>query len=72
MMRKLARRAVVASTVAVTAIGLGDISAKVTVDGPGATPGTLRMSWNDWLQRPIATVSGTLGGQKVAYSFLAP
>jgi len=50
----------------------GDIAATVTVSGPGATPGTLRMSWNDWQERPMATVTGHLGGQQVSYSFLAP
>ena len=50
----------------------GDIVASVTVSGPGASPGALHMSWNDWQQRPMATVTGTLGGQQVSYSFLAP
>jgi hypothetical protein len=30
------------------------------------------MTWNDWDQRPQAEVHGTLDGQRVAYSFLAP
>jgi hypothetical protein len=50
----------------------GQIRASVSLDGPAASPGTLRMSWSDWAQLPQASVSGTLGGQAVSYSFLAP
>jgi pimeloyl-ACP methyl ester carboxylesterase len=50
----------------------GEVTATVTVDGPGASPGTLMMSWNDWAQGSQATVTGTLGGQQVSFSFLAP
>ena len=50
----------------------GQIRASVSVDGPAASPGTLKMSWSDWAQLPQASVSGTLGGRAVSYSFLAP
>jgi hypothetical protein len=50
----------------------GRIHATVSVSGPGAAAGSLRMTWNDWDQRPQAEVHGTLDGQRVAYSFLAP
>jgi pimeloyl-ACP methyl ester carboxylesterase len=50
----------------------GEVRAAVTVDGPAASPGTLTISWNDWEQLSQATVTGTLGGRAVSFSFLAP
>jgi hypothetical protein len=50
----------------------GRIQAEVSVNGSGGLAGTLSMSWNDWGRRPMARVEGTLGGQAVSYSFLAP
>ena len=50
----------------------GEVRATVTVDGPAASPGTLTISWNDWDQQSEATVTGTLGGRQVSFSFPAP
>jgi pimeloyl-ACP methyl ester carboxylesterase len=50
----------------------GLIRATVSVSGAGGASGTLKMSWYDWEQQPQALVRGTLDGQHVSYSFLAP
>jgi pimeloyl-ACP methyl ester carboxylesterase len=50
----------------------GSIAATVAVDGPGSVPGKLTMRWSDWAELPQARVDGTLGGQRVSYTFLAP
>jgi pimeloyl-ACP methyl ester carboxylesterase len=50
----------------------GRIRANLTVDGPGAKPGQLRLRWNDWHPHAQARATGQLGRAAVNYRFPAP
>jgi hypothetical protein len=50
----------------------GRIRANIRVTGKAATPGELRLRWNEWRRRhAFARARGTLGGVKVSYRFPA-
>jgi hypothetical protein len=50
----------------------GHIRADVRVSGKNATPGRLRLRWNDSHRHAVARAAGTLGGVRVDYRFPAP
>jgi len=50
----------------------GRIRANLTVDGPGARPGELRLRWNDRHSHAQASAIGQLGRAAVNYRFPAP
>jgi hypothetical protein len=50
----------------------GRIRANLTVDGPGARPGELRLRWNDRHPHAQASATGQLGRAAVNYRFPAP
>jgi pimeloyl-ACP methyl ester carboxylesterase len=49
----------------------GAVRASLDVRGPGAAPGRVRLRWNDWRHTATAHASGTLGGERVRFSFPA-
>lgn len=49
----------------------GRVSARVTVGGRGAVPGTLRLRWNDQSRHAVAVANGVLGGRRLLLGFPA-
>jgi pimeloyl-ACP methyl ester carboxylesterase len=49
----------------------GEVRATLTVRGRGAVPGRLNLRWDDWQPTAAATARGTLGGERVRFSFPA-
>ena len=50
----------------------GEIRSVFTTRGPGASPGRLRLSWNDLDRHARARAAGVLGGRTVRFDFPAP